>query len=280
MRELAICIGVITMLLALAVVLLSRMRDEARVRSDSTQLRGIHQGMVMAPQGGPDSYLLPSWIDRAGTTLAGDPASKDTTANIFSIHIYFGFFGPELCVSPSETNPNIRIMTDYQYSEPGSALTPSQALWDPAFSADFSSGKTSNFSYAHLLSSGKARRAKWTNSFSSTEPILANRGPRVYAVTYGGDTANPAIDFDRKSNTLGIHGPSSSWEGNVVYNDHHVAFETRLDPPQASRTDTRGKSVADCLFFDEPEDEEDMNAVLGIFTRAGAEPSDFHSIWD
>src|SRR5215831_18923604 len=76
-------------------------RQSSRQIKDSTQVRGIHQGMVLALPQNDDSYPLPSRLDKGDTTVAAQGREKDTTANIISILIYNGFVGPELCVSPA-----------------------------------------------------------------------------------------------------------------------------------------------------------------------------------
>ncbi|HYE63651.1 MAG TPA: hypothetical protein VD997_16790 [Phycisphaerales bacterium] len=225
-----------------------------------------------------DSFVLPSWVDKVDTTVAGDPSAKDTTANVVSYMIYNGFIGPELCVSPAETNPAIQINTTFQYSNPAAAVEPAMALWDPAFSVDFTNGKVGNFSYAHLFPFG-TRKIKWSNSFSATEPVIGNRGPRVSSVDYSSDPMRPQMVYDRNSFTMAIHGPRRSWEGHVAYNDNHVDFETTL-APKASTFKKSSISFADCLFFDEPEDTDDLNTLLGIFTTAGPANIDWTHIWD
>jgi len=90
-----------------------------------------------------------------------------------------------LCVSPAESNGNMKIYDKYQYSDPTGAVTPKQAQWDPAFKAV--KGEVANFSgstatdpggvsYAYMPPIGN-RRPKWSNTFNATEAIVGNRGP-------------------------------------------------------------------------------------------------------
>jgi hypothetical protein len=253
-------------------------RCGGRYIKDSTQVRGVHQGMVMWAQNNKDRYPIPSLIDADNTTIAGDAAAKDTTSNIMSVLIYNGFFGPELCVSPAESNPSIKQMTAYAYDKPASAASPAKALWDPAFNADFTGGKTGHFSYAHIGPFGP-RLEDYTNSFSATTPCVGNRGPAVSDVTYKSPTT-AAPSFDAHSNTLSIHGARTTWEGNIAYNDNHVNFETRMDPEGVTYKDAGDATFADCLFFDEPQDKAGRNAYLSIWAKAGPTPADFRSIWD
>lgn len=231
-------------------------RASARQIKDSTQVRGVHQGLVLAAQGGPDSYPLPSQWDRAGNTVGGskdDTTPKDLPRHITSIMLYNGFFSPEICVSPAEVNPAIQVYQGYQYSEPQAAAAADKklALWDPAFRAlpgdtaigpNQTSASPGGFSYAYMIPLD-GRRSKWSSTFQATEAVLGNRGP-AYAPGGGAPVTswvldpNPAIDtlnyakpVGSGSNTLLIHGGRTTWEGNIVYNDNHVNFETRPDPP-------------------------------------------------
>jgi prepilin-type N-terminal cleavage/methylation domain-containing protein len=278
--ELLVCLVVAAVIAIFLVPLLSSpTRCGGRPIKDSTQVRGVHQGMVMFAQNNKDRYPMPSILDPDGLTLAGDAAAKDTTANIMSVLIYNGFFGPELCVSPAEANGSIKQMTTYAYSNPATAVNPAKALWDPAFSADFTGGRTGNFSYAHQAPTG-LRLGDWANTFSATTVAVGNRGPAVSGVTYGRDPLGAQPAFDAKSNTLMIHGARSTWEGNIAYADNHVNFETRMDPVSMTYVDSAGAKWADCLFFDEPADVNGRNAFMSIWTKAGATPADFGSIWD
>jgi type II secretory pathway pseudopilin PulG len=250
----------------------------SRQIKDSTHIRAINQGMVLWAQAYQDQYPLPSLADANGATISGPAEEKDTTANILSIMIYAGFFSPELAVSPSESNRNISGFGNYQYSEPKSAVDPKKALWDPSFSADFTVG-TSHTSYAHLLPTGE-RRAKWSNTFRANEAVVGNRGPEISDVTYAADGAPTAHRAKPASNTDLIHGPKSSWEGNICYNDNHVSFELNVAPPGVVWMDESKKSFGDVLFHAEAKDPQKSDAFLGVFVKAGKTPADFKAIWD
>ena len=275
--ELAICLTLSLLVGACAMVVLpgTRCRCCSPSIKDSTQVRGIHQGLVMWAGNNSDRYPLPSQLDAADETIAAPAASKDTTANIISVLIYNGFFGPELCVSARESNPAIQQMVTYAYSAPATAAIPAKALWDPAFNADFTGGRTANFSYAHALPSGP-RLADWGNTFDGNLAVVGNRGPQVSSVTRSGSLSTPS--FNTKSNTLLIHGKRTSWQGNICYNDNHVNFETNLFGAATYKIGVT--SFEDCLFFDEQDDPTGRNSLLGVFTRSGATPGEFAWIWD
>jgi len=266
--ELLVVIAIIALLIGILLPALGKARASARQLKDSTQIRGVHQGMVLWAQNNSDTYPLPSTVSKANnTTNLGANTPKDLTRHIVSIMIYNGFFSPEICVSPAEANGLIRIYDKYQYSEPQGASVPKEALWDPSFraypgEAAIGAGQAQTdpggFSYAHMPPVGN-RRVKWGNTFSATEAAIGNRGPQYTASGTGATLvwqlltpAPTTVDPNYRtpvglgSNTLLIHGGRTTWEGNIAYNDNHVNFETRADPestpftfntlPAASRT--------------------------------------------
>ena len=59
--------------------------------------------MVLFAQNNQDNYPIPSLLDKSNNTMAaGQP--KDGTRHVISALIYGTFFGPEICVSPAESN--------------------------------------------------------------------------------------------------------------------------------------------------------------------------------
>lgn len=293
-------IAVIVVAALIGFVLLPAMQPRRRGAPqlrDSVQLRGISQSMVVWANNNNGEYPLPSLLDQSDLTVAEKGRGKDTTANIFSILIYNGMISPELCVSPSESNRAITVDEDYAYTTPATAISPAGALWDPAFSADFTARGGGNFSYGHLQPSGArgtpsrpgigafeptGRLLAWRDTFDSTQAVLGNRGPEIASVA---SDYTPTLQ-KKSSNTFLIHGGRKAWEGNIGYNDGHVEFVTSLRAkPLVAINDgpsymTAAGFRADTLFFDEPDDVNQSNAFLGIFTKAGDRPSEFKGIWD
>ncbi len=290
--ELLVVIAIIALLIGILLPALGKARQAARRLKDQTQVRGILQGLVTYASNHSDSYPLPSRTDRGNNTLmaaAGtSPAAKDLTRHIFSIIVFDGTIAPEMCVSPSEPNGAYQEYSLYEFDTP-SAITQMDraelALWDPAFVATPLDNSTNSdsaslfsytenpatqgigaFSYAHTPPFGK-RKAMWSNTFVATEATLGNRGP-VYEqdgsaddaqwVLFddGGDSGDGTDPVGLASQTLLTHGSRTSWDGNIGFNDNHVAFANRPDPESLITTfngitTPENKSHADNVFANE-----------------------------
>lgn len=256
-------------------------RDAARELKDQTQVRGIVQSLVIFSQNSTNGrFPRPSEIDLKNTTVRELGRAKDTSANLYSVLIYNGFVSTELLVSPAETNPNIKVIEAYEYSTPQSAMKPVEALWDPAFSADFTDGKVGNVSYAHQTMT-PSRDVLWTFD-AGIIPVISNRGPRVSAVLdvpEAGPLVNPITD-PKTSNTFKFFSDKSSWRGHVGLTDGSVALMTSMLAPGITYADAKGNKRSDVLFFDEPDDASRTNHYLTITTHAGQRDSNFRAIWD
>jgi len=264
--ELLVVIAIIALLIGILLPALGRVRQEARRLKDSTQVRGIHQTMATWAQNNNDDYPLASRIDKQNYTLppqaAGSESKKDLTRHLFSMMVAQGL-NPEMLISPAEASSNVRIYDTYEYDSPSAAVDPAKALWDPRFKgtpqdAAIGTGGTAegNNSYAHNPPFGK-RRARWTNTFASTEAVIGNRGPCFVFQAGNPATWNllPNSDYGDRSVTLLIHGSRVKWEGNIGFNDNHVEFVTRADPEYVTFSFTNlpvgQRTQPDNLFINE-----------------------------
>jgi type II secretory pathway pseudopilin PulG len=79
--ELVVVIVIAIVAVGVLLPYLGRTRCGSRQLRDSTQVRGMHQGLVFWRQSNSDDYPLPSLIDRKNETVAAQDRAKDTTAN-------------------------------------------------------------------------------------------------------------------------------------------------------------------------------------------------------
>lgn len=284
LTQVIVTLVVLLVVAILVVPPLAIARISSRQLSDSSQIRDLHRGLSLWAENNDGELPRPSKIDVNNTTVAAaSPEEKDTSANIVSVLIFNGYVSPEICVSKSETSRNIRVYKRYQFTSPKTAVASDKklALWDPAFSADFSK-PGGNFSYAHAIPNGAVRSELWAPTWNAQQAVLGNRGPEMSGLQHG---KTPDVEVNLRnpnSNTLRIHGGPTTWEGHIAYADNHVNFETNLFargivPPYS---DSAGLKWEDCLFFDEPDDVEGKNNFLGVFIGAGKELGDFKAIWD
>jgi len=147
--ELLVVISIIALLIGILLPALQRARREAQAIKDSAQLKQMLTGMVTFSQNERDNFPRPSSIDSDGATEGEDLTMttggsamnfflKNRTGAIFSHLIFEGFIDEEICVSPAEPNPSIRIDDDFRFGfteeDEGQIVNVSDlADWDPTF---------------------------------------------------------------------------------------------------------------------------------------------------
>lgn len=258
--ELTVIVGVVVLAAVMLISLSSAGIRRGSSRSlqqhikSSTHVRAIQQGLWTWAQNDEGHFPLPSRADVGDHTVRDFGEAKNTTANMFSLLVFNKVLAPDVLVSPIERG-NVHLVKNYTYVRPPAAINSDLAVFDPTFSADFTSSTGGNVSYAHLQPTA-GRLAEWTTTNNPLAAIVGDRGPEVTSLTPSVTLANP------KSVTL----TNGTWSGSVAYNDGHVMLERGLNSSQ------------DCIFFDELANP--ANSYLGIFTKAGKEPADFTAIWD
>ena len=114
--ELLVVIAIIALLIGILLPALGKARQSARQLKDSTQVRGIHQGMVVWAQNNGDDYPLPSRIDKGNFVLTGtvgNEVQKDLTRHIFSMMIFNGSLSTEIFMNPAEANGQVASQAEH-----------------------------------------------------------------------------------------------------------------------------------------------------------------------
>src|SRR6478736_6361381 len=89
--EVIVVVIAVVLLIGILLPVMTQARRGPHHSSESSYIRGIHQGMVLWAQNNKDVYPLPSLVDVKDDTVAEKGREKDTTANIMSLMIFNGF---------------------------------------------------------------------------------------------------------------------------------------------------------------------------------------------
>lgn len=180
-------------------------RRTARRMQNSTQLRGIHQGLVTFANSNKDRFpglssrgeILPDNDVNTGSSGPGDYVQAR-----YWLMLDGDYFTPEYAISPSETH----ALTEY---EPGLANVAAPVQWN---------ARQKHYSYAMLGIAGNpgqapaapGRGAEWAMTLNSQAVVLSDR--------------NTGMDAGRRVQS--IHTDEAGvWAGSVLWNDNHVGFE-------------------------------------------------------
>ncbi|MEM9416083.1 MAG: hypothetical protein AAGA29_11510 [Planctomycetota bacterium] len=215
-----VALVVIMLLIAILLPALGAARRTAKRMQNSTQLRGIHQGMVTYANSNRDHFpgldamgnILPNGID------TGNSGDGDTVEARYWILLNNGFITPEYAISPSEVAPMIEW-----------GAGPVQSM---------------NYSYALLSIDGSPGASPGTG-----DPLVPHRW-NEWAQSLN---TQAVVGGDRNTGTNATSGVQSihtsqpgEWKGSVLWNDNHVSFEST--PVVATRYDSGAMNNQDNLF--------------------------------
>lgn len=207
--ELLVVISIIALLIAILLPALGAARQSARKIQNSTQLRGIHQALVVYAQ---DNKGYFPGLNSDGTTMTvaevnatGDFTGWRATSNgrnssgAFAVALNQDVFTPDYLINP----------VDLEAEPVGGADT--DLDWEGNFD-----NEPHNFSYANLYwqESGTGpqeagRVAEWQETLNSQAIVLSDR----QITTNGND------------HSLWTAADSDRWEGTIARNDNSTTFE-------------------------------------------------------
>lgn len=209
--ELLVVISIIALLIGILLPALGAARTAARQMKNSTQVRGIHQGMVIFAQSNDGYYPgiedanASNEVDRfvldADTTVAGAQPAGMMVIGRYCLMLEDNLFQAEYLISPGETRSDI-------------------GLWDP--SLNYGNGANGwIYSYAlPQLTTGDSgsgiieedRFQEWSETLNAQAPIIADR-------ILNGDDKNDATTH----RSIWSEEPGE-WGGSLTYNDGHTGY--------------------------------------------------------
>ncbi|MFA9478628.1 type II secretion system protein [Phycisphaerales bacterium AB-hyl4] len=196
--ELLVVISIIALLIGILLPALGAARATARRMQSNTQIRGIHQAMVMFAQSNRSNFPGLSGqtgiLDTGNGVTTGDFRANedgDHPATRFAILLNGNFFTPEYIISPSDTGKDEADGDD----------------------TDNNVG-IDNYSYAMLdIRDGESpqRSREWSETLNTEAVAVSDRAK--------GGPGNDIYSVHTRDG-------SGDWRGGVARNDNSVSFET------------------------------------------------------
>ncbi|MEM1353399.1 MAG: prepilin-type N-terminal cleavage/methylation domain-containing protein [Planctomycetota bacterium] len=207
--ELLVVISIIALLIGILLPALGAARTTARKMQNSTQLRGIHQALVIFAQSNKNFY---PGLDSDGTTMTVAEVNATGTytgynagsngrnsSGVFAIALNTDSFTPDYLLNPVEIN--------------------GQAVGGTDTDLDFDdnpAGDPINFSYANLFwqESGTGpqegpRVAEWKESYNTQAIVIGDR----------------RIGSGTTRSSLWTQEGEGRWEGTITRNDNSTGYE-------------------------------------------------------
>lgn len=211
-------LGTVVLLIGLLLPALGAARRSARQMQNSSQMRGIHQGLVIYAQGNRQFYpgikgngmLLQGGVDNVGPdALYVSPYDGDHPAVRLEILMANDFFDGSYVISPGEEG--------------------AKSMWGGG------PVDSSMYSYASLLLVGEPAGGNLIPSPQAANRNAEHRDTSNSLAVIMGDR-NVATDGSLGMRVDAAAGPGQAqsiwtsslgdWRGSVTWNDNHVSFET------------------------------------------------------
>lgn len=228
--ELLVVISIIALLIGILLPALSAARRTARQMQNSTQVRGIHQGMVMFGSG--NNEYMPG-LDGTGASVAlitttaqtyGAAGNGYAVSNRIAQLLNGNYFTNSYCISPGETD------------------TANVKTANSGVNVASSGTATQGYSYAMLrlsaTTSDSGRNAEWKTTNNSQALIMGDREANANGTN---------VTSVAKSIWTTV---TSDWRGSVAFADNSSQFIT-TDKVAPTRYANTTNTNDDYLFNDD-----------------------------
>jgi prepilin-type N-terminal cleavage/methylation domain-containing protein len=200
--ELLVVISIIALLIGILLPALGAARRTARQMQNSTQVRGIHQGLILYAQGNKTRFV---GITGQGTAYEDTTAGKESWRTGWRMQkmISENYFTPEYARSPSEAQTGVTSYTMLDIVTPAGTLL-----------------ATSTNTAVMPDANAVVRLSEWRETSNTEAIVLTDR-----AIINEPVASTTGIGHIRSVHTS--PGQSKTdWRGSVAWNENHVTFES------------------------------------------------------